>query len=255
MSDTARQVIFQSTDDKMSLLSTLLTICFTLRFSAHADSAKSYVVGLRTTSNGQNYCSGALISSKYVLTSNKCYPAMIGFSNGPTYEAQYAVIGSKFLTGSDDGETIKVSNRIRHPEFKVQTYEYDFLLLELESASTRTPVTMAPVSGPYNIAGKTTVLGWGTGSSLTTTKMAITRSSVCDGVENSEGWTLCLNRTSSSESCKIDYGSPVIRTVPNGSEFLKGVMVNVSNCQQSSELLKADHLGLVRTWIKSITGR
>lgn len=232
-----------------------LAFLLALIFAVQLDSTKPYMVGLRTTSDGQNYCAGVLISPKYVLTSNKCYPAMIRFNSGRIYEAQYAVIGSKYLKGSHDGETIKVSNRIRHPEFNMKTFEFDFLLLELALASSRTPVTMVPVRGPFVFDGNRTALGWGSAATLSATKMAIVHTTYCDGTDNLDDWNLCLKSANKTSSCNINYGSPVITIVANGTEFLNGVLVNVTSCQQSSAPLKADNLGMVRYWIKSITGR
>lgn len=62
----------------------------------------SYIAGLRTSKDGQNYCTGVLISKQYVLTTTtECDKSE---SKDPTY----VTIGSSFNRGSD-GETFQVT--------------------------------------------------------------------------------------------------------------------------------------------------
>lgn len=232
-----------------------------------ADSTKSYMVGLRTSEDGKNYCAGALVSPRYVLTSNRCthifkYTTWIRIK---VYYPEYAVIGSKYVEGTNDGETILVVGWTSHPKYNQKTNENDYLLLKLNKPSTRTPVTMIPWpyndDDPFKNTADTTVMGWGTGpntsvtSELSTAHMMVLQYSECQDYMPNFNSDLCLKGGDKDATCKVDYGSPVLATVKNGSEFLGGVITNVKGCGHAGIPLKADSVQQVRNWIKSVTGR
>lgn len=245
----------------------LVTVLFNaLQVAVQADTATSYIVGLRNAVDGQTYCMGALISSKYVLTSNHCYPTVLQmYGNGPVYDNQYAVIGSTYLKGANDGETIMVSStRTRHPDFNETTNENDYLLLKLKTPSTRKPVTLMSIAhmndGLFDNTADTTVIGWGTGpntgypvsSQLTITHMMVLQQSECSAfmkVYNSE---LCLQGADKAATCKVDYGSIVLATTKNGDQILGGVINNVVGCGRSGVPLKLNKVEQVLTWIASV---
>lgn len=236
--------------------------------AVQADTATSYIVGLRNAVDGQNYCMGALITSQYVLTSNHCYPTILKmYGDGAAYDDQYAVIGSTYLKGSNDGETIMVSStRTPHPDFNETTNENDYLLLKLKSHSTRTPVTLMSMDHDgdklFDNTDDTTVIGWGTGpntgypvsSQLTITHMMVLQQSECSDfmkVYNSE---ICLQGADKAATCKVDYGSIVLATMKNGDQILGGVINNVVGCGRSGVPLKLNKVEQVRTWIASVVG-
>ncbi|KAF0756620.1 hypothetical protein DYB28_015341 [Aphanomyces astaci] len=110
-----------------------------------------YVTGLREKPTSNNRCGGILIAPKYVLTGTFCSDAL----------AAYTSVGSHYLSGDRDGERLKVVKRIVHPHFNRTTNEYDFAILELESASKVTPVNVAFSDNDVVNATQGTVRGWG----------------------------------------------------------------------------------------------
>lgn len=247
---------------------TLATVISVVLVVVQADSATSYIVGLRNSADGQNYCMGALITSRYVLTSHHCYPTLMEmYGNGPQYDLQYAVIGSTYLKGANDGETIMVSSkRISHPDFNETTYENDYLLLKLKSPSTRTPVTLMSMAhdsdDPFDNTADTTVIGWGTGpntgypvsSQLTITHMMVLQNSECANFMKVYSREICLQGADKAATCKVDYGSLVLATLKNGDQILGGVINNVVGCGRSGVPLKLNDVEQAHKWISSVVG-
>ncbi|RLO00991.1 hypothetical protein DYB28_009302 [Aphanomyces astaci] len=81
-----------------------------------------YTTGFRTEDISDDYCMGALIAPKYVLTGATCVHTVF----------KYASVGSHYLSGKD-GERIKIVKQTRHPLF--DGHEFDFAIFELETAS------------------------------------------------------------------------------------------------------------------------
>ncbi|RLN85393.1 hypothetical protein DYB28_008246 [Aphanomyces astaci] len=106
-----------------------------------------YTTGFRTEDISDDYCMGALIAPKYVLTTATCVHTSL----------TYASVGSHYLSGKD-GERIKIVKQTRHPLF--DGHEFDFAIFELETASKIAPVKVNfdPVVTPGSWA---TVRGWG----------------------------------------------------------------------------------------------
>lgn len=80
-----------------------------------------------------NFCGGALINEKFVLTAAHC--------TGSTVEV--CIDDFNVLSSSDGEECIRVVREIIHPEYNAFTFLNDIALLELESASTKPVVKLA----------------------------------------------------------------------------------------------------------------
>ena len=116
-----------------------------------------YVTGLRQAEAETNYCGGPLISPTAVLTSAQC--AVDDWIN-------YVAIGSHYLSGSKDGERIKVKKIMLHPKFDKKTVAYDFAILELETPSKVSPIEISFEDDAVNAPDVMGVArSWGTTSS------------------------------------------------------------------------------------------
>ncbi|EQC27684.1 hypothetical protein SDRG_14522 [Saprolegnia diclina VS20] len=200
-----------------------------------------YVSGLRDVATGPNYCGGAVISPTTILTAGHC-------ADGDWIE--YVSIGSHYLSGSKDGERIKVKKIVHHPKFDMDTMVYDYAILELANATTVTPIEI--LFDEKDVAGAPGVLGmargWGTTSSggsqsnvLKEVGLKIWSNKDCQAAFdklNKPGLTpvdvtmICAGGVGGEDTCQGDSGGP-LTVSKDGKDVLVGLTSWGLGCAQA----------------------
>lgn len=186
---------------------------------------KTYTTGLWSTATGTDFCGDLLIAPKFVLTAAHCQEE----------NTKYAAVGTNYLSGSSDGERIKVVKQTVHSDNNSTALSNGFLILELATASKITPVALSTADGSDYVVGTSmTVMGWGTivtdgGQSreLLNVAVSVVSNAVCAPTVIKTGIVdrimLCAGGVTNKDSCHGDSGG-LLTMNKSGTDAFVGVV-------------------------------
>jgi secreted trypsin-like serine protease len=122
-----------------------------------SDQAYSWMVSIQSKVDGQHFCGGTLINSRWVVTAAHC-------TEDTSPDQIQVVIGIQNLDEPEIGETFNVLSVVNHAEFNnPDELDNDISLLMLAGDSTFTPLEVISSSNFNNLneGDLLTTMGWG----------------------------------------------------------------------------------------------
>lgn len=180
---------------------------------------QGYVVGLRATKSAVNFCLGALIAPKFVLTAAHCV------HKG---DVDQVSVGSLYSSTEIDGEQIKVKTTIAHPDYNPDTYENDVAIVELEYISIQPPIVLFDGKASFIAPGKRlTMVGYAPTPETSSedpasqhyVELPVVDKTKCKAVLQPpvlDASMLCAGGQKGKDACHGDSGGPLVvrTTVP-----------------------------------------
>ncbi|MBX2993635.1 MAG: serine protease [Bdellovibrionaceae bacterium] len=198
-----------------------------------------------------HFCGGSLIKRDWVLTAAHCV-------KGGTVSR--IVIGLHNRTDTKNAEMIKPKKIIAHPQYNSRTMDYDYALIQLESASTYAPVNMMAEDLETKAAAGLllTTAGWGATSEGSYSlpnllqRVDVPFVSKADCAKAYTGITdrmVCAGlATGGKDSCQGDSGGPLV--VRDGSDVtLVGVVSWGEGCARPNKYGVYSNVAAAMPWI------
>jgi secreted trypsin-like serine protease len=217
--------------------------------------------GMIQTENDQTgpWCGATLIAADWAVTAAHCVIADL-----PGSGFQRVVLGRQRSDGTD-GETINVTQVIRHEAYNDQENRNDIALLKLATKSTHTPVRLATKAEWPKLATagtNVTVIGWGAtseGGEQSTTLLQVTVPIVSQTTCNQQYQGIIDERqvcaglpAGGKDSCQGDSGGPLFEKV-DGQNVQVGIVSFGNGCARANFSGVYTAVASFRDWIQTNT--
>lgn len=217
--------------------------------------------GMIQTENDQTgpWCGATLIAADWAVTAAHCVIAEL-----PGSGFQRAVLGRQLANGTD-GESINITQVIRHEAYDGTQNKNDIALLHLATKSTHKPVRLATKAENPKLAAagtNVTVIGWGAtseGGEQSNTLLQVTVPVISLATCNQEYQGIIDERqicaglpNGGKDSCQGDSGGPLFTKV-DGQNVQVGVVSFGNGCARAGFAGVYTAVGSFRDWIETNT--
>ncbi|CAH0480026.1 unnamed protein product [Peronospora belbahrii] len=209
-----------------------------------------YVAGIRSTKDGTNFCAGALIGPSHVITRTDCMLNNI----------RWVSLGSNSSMGDKDGgQQIKVVALLVHPNNT--QYHNDFLILELEKATTIKPVILDKAKSIVKSGMIGCRLGWNDTTAeavhsryLQSVEVQLVSNKLCSSELSIDKTNLCSRGVSATRSCMGDKGGAVI-VKKKKRDVLVGLVSGNKGCGKAGGMSVYSRISSARHWIDRVINK
>ncbi|TMW64611.1 hypothetical protein Poli38472_011491 [Pythium oligandrum] len=197
------------------------------------DDKATFIAGFLETEDSQTSCTGTVVASRYVLTAASC------FKRG---DFKWIIL-DRLDTLGESGERIKIKKKIPHPHHVDGTHWYDFMLVELEKPTSRTPIGFVDTNTTFT---EGTVFGYKElidryGRYYQTYELRAADTKLLT-LPQCVGWMdvemdetmMCVGGKLTGALCTGDNGGPVVVTTENKTKLLYALVTVGGDCGRTS---------------------